>query len=420
MSMKRSVKISVAIGCLVFMGSSELIASPVTVNTVDDAVQYGLIHNPLLKSQKYKLNASRELPVKLGSLVDPKIGLRLNGSPAKNSSYDVDQKRYFIGQSFPFLGELGRKQKLGEMKSSLEELNYTMSENNLIFQIEKTYYNLVLTKSLIRITEKNRDVLKKMVNIADVKYQSGSGIQGNVLKAEVTKDKLDEQLFNLQLREVQLNATFSQLLGLSPSENMAVSLNYTAAIEVIISTPNQAWVDTTLHVRRADIAKDLSNQKKRVEEDRYLPNFSAQVEYWDNSGMNNQYGGQIGMTFPWLNGKNAAATKEAKWMALSSIELRKNSENISASQLKSLVSEINTMVKTIQLYENSLLKNAELSLNSFQKAYEVDQVSFIDYFEAEKMLFGIEMDYEKLLNRYHTLRAILNSYYEKGGLPYGR
>lgn len=418
--MKKSVKIVVAIGCLVLMGSGELIASPVTVSTVDDAVQYGLSHNPFLKAQKYKLNASRELPTKLGSLADPKIGIRLNGSPAKNSSYDVDQKRYFIGQSFPFLGELGRKQQLGKIRTSLEELNYAMSENKLVFQIEKTYYNLVLTKSLIRITEKNRDILTKMVNIADVKYQSGSGLQGNVLKAEVTKDKLDEQLLNLKHREVQLDATFSQLLGIAPSENMAVSLNYTAEIESITSTPNQDWVNTTLHVRKASIAKDVSDHKKRIEEDRYLPNFSAQVEYWDNSGMDNQYGGQIGMTFPWLNGKNAAATKEAKWMALSSFELRKNSENVNAAQLKSLVSEINTTVKTIQLYEDSLLKNAELSLNSFQKAYEVDQVSFIDYFESEKMLFGIEMDYERLLNRYHTLQSILKSYYEKGGLPYGR
>lgn len=257
-----------------------------------------------------------------------------------------------------------------------------------------------------------------MVNIADVKYRSGSGLQGNVLKAEITKGKMEEQLLKLTHQRLQLNAMFGQLLGVE--KNVSVSLNYTMAIEPVLSTPDQTWVNTTLQVRRADAMSDVSTQIKRVEDDRYLPNFSAQLEYWDNAGMDNQYGGQIGVTFPWLNGKNAAATKEAEWMALSSIELTKDSENISASKLKSLISDINTTVKSIRLYDKSLLKSAELSLNSFQKAYEVDQVSFIDYFESEKMLFGIEMDYERLLNRYHTLRATLKSYYEKGGLPDGK
>jgi len=117
--MKRKKSLIIAIGCLVLMGSSELAVSSIAINTVDDAIRVGLTHSPFIKGQSYKLNAAKELPNKLGSLEDPRVGVRLNGTPAKNPAYDFDQKRYFIGQAFPFLGEVGRKKVLGEKKSRL-------------------------------------------------------------------------------------------------------------------------------------------------------------------------------------------------------------------------------------------------------------------------------------------------------------
>lgn len=409
--MKRK-KTLFAVFIYLFFGNPVLFAATELISTADDAVRLGLKNSPHIKAHQYTLKANSVLPSKLGSLDDPMVGVRFNGMPAKNSAYNADQKRYFINQSFPFLGELGRKRQLGEKQYQLAKVNYQIAENRFVFRVKKGYYQLVLNDALIQVTKKNQDILQKMVNIADVKYRSGSGLQGNVLKAEVTKGKLDEQLLRLQHQKTKLEAEFQQLLGVS--ENVVASLNYTAGIKGISENISSELISETLTQKRAALMQDVSRQKKRIQDDRYLPNFSAQIEYWDNAGMDNQYGGHIGMSIPWFNSRNAASVEEAEQHNLSAIEMELDQHNVNRTQLKTLLSDINTTAKTIQLYRDSLIRNAELGLSSFQKAYEVDSVSFIDYFEAEKMLFGVEMDYAKLLYKYHMLRAKWESYFEKG------
>ena len=155
----------------------------------------------------------------------------------------------------------------------------------------------------------------------------------------------------------------------------------------------------------------------QVEKDRFLPNFSAQIEYWDNAGMDNQYGGQVMMTLPWFNAKNKSSLAEAQKRLESSDYTLQESVNRVHSQLVSLVSDINTTQQKIGLYENQLLRDGRLSMSNFKQSFEVDKASFIDYFEAEETLIQLEMKYAVLRKNYFTQLAALRWQFEKGELP---
>jgi len=389
-------------------------ASPLSISSVDDAIQYGIKNNPLIKAQFQVLEAKKVLPKKLGSLSDPKLGVRLNGTPAKKPDYSFDQKRVFVNQSFPFLGELGRKNELGKKEVVISELDYLMTENKVVLSIQTLYYKLVLNKELIEITDKNNKILENIINIADIKYRSGKTLQANVLKAKVSKGKLEEKIFQLNHQKVMLTEDLKKWLGLSETELLLVDLVYPKQKKSSVPTLNKSVGSKTLMVQKAIAMKAKSDQMVRVEKDRYLPDFSAQVEYWNNSGMDNQYAGQIAMSFPWFNAKNSASVKEAKALSESKNDHLTDVQNSIQSILVTLLSDLETTQETVSLYEDQILKNAELSLSSFQKAFEVDKASFLDYFESEKTLFSLEMDYAKLVNRTHTLQAKINSLFEKG------
>jgi cobalt-zinc-cadmium efflux system outer membrane protein len=407
-------KIKVSFCICILMSGNLLMASSLSINSVDEAVRHGLNNNPMIKAQAQVLEATKTLPKKMGSLSDPKVGLRLNGSPAKDDAYSFDQKRIFVNQSFPFLGELGRKNELGQKEISISALDFAMIKNEVVLSIQTLYYNLVLNKALIAITEKNNKILENIINIADIKYRSGKTLQANVLKARVTKGKLEEKIFQLSHQKVMLMEHLKKWLGVVGAESLSIGLAYPTLIDLTISTANTEVVSNALMVRKAMAMKDKSDQRVLVEKDRYLPDFSAQVEYWDTAGMDNQYSGQIAMTFPWFNAKNSASVKEAESLSDAKRSQVIDNRNNTKRLLVTLLSDLQTTQETVLLYDNSILKNATLSLYSFQRAFEVDKASFLDYFDAEKTLFLLEMDYAKLVNRVHVLYAKINSLFEKG------
>ena len=389
-------------------------ASELSISSVEDAIQIGLQSNPEFQAQLNMLRSKEMLPKKLGSLSDPNIGVRLNGTPAKNSDYLFDQKRYFVNQSFPYLGELGRKKRLGEKEIDLAKIDLELTRKHVSLMIQKVYFGLILNQELTEITKKNNQILENIINIADIKYQSGKTLQANVLKAKVSKGKLEEQLLQLSHQKVQSTEELKKWLGISVNDSLNLTLQYPEKEAAAITTINQEVVAETLMVQKAQAMKDKADQMVSVEKDRYLPNFMAQVEYWDNAGMDNQYGGQISMSIPWFNGKNDASVKAAEALSSSKDQLRKNSINAISQRLTTMLSDLKTTQAKIQLYETDILKNAELSLSSFQKAFEVDKASFLDYFESEKTLYALEMQHAKLVNKKHVLHAQINAFFAKG------
>ncbi|MCP4049594.1 MAG: TolC family protein [bacterium] len=165
----------------VFIFGTASFGSEFSIRSVDNAIQLGLQYNPEFQAQLNILKSKEMLPEKLGSLSDPNMGVRLNGTPAKNSDYSFDQKRYFVNQSFPFFGEPGRKKRLGEKELDLAIIDVELTRNNVSLMIQKVYFGLVLNQELTEITKKNNQILENIINIADIKYQSGKTLQAHVL-----------------------------------------------------------------------------------------------------------------------------------------------------------------------------------------------------------------------------------------------
>jgi outer membrane protein, heavy metal efflux system len=408
----KKMKVLLFIGMLMF--SNSLIASVVSFSSVDQAVLYGLENNPLIKAQAQNVEAKKYLPRKLGSLADPKIGVRLNGAPAKDIDYSFDQERIFINQSFPFFGELDRKAGLAKNEVAISELDLEILENSVALAIKTLYYDLILNRELIEITKKNIRNLENIISIADIKYRAGKTLQANVLKAKVTNGKLEEMILNLEHQKLLLKQELKKSLGLSGDKMFLLELAYPNKNELLISTPDESVISEALILRREVAMKMKSEQVVLVEKDRYLPDFSAQIEYWNNSGMEDQYSGQFAMTIPWFNNKNEASLRAAEFLSISKSNKLINTRNNIRSLIITLLSDLRTTKETIKLYDAEIIKNAKLSLSSFQKAFEVDRAFFLEYFESEKILFSIEMDYAKLVNRKYILKAKINSLFEKG------
>lgn len=414
MNQKKSIQ-KVLIAVLTLAYSSSTMA--LEFDSIKDLTNYGLKNNPKVLEKKHHWKASTQLSRKLGTLSDPMVGVRLNGNPSKNDSGSFDQKRYVVSQSFPFWGELSHKRRLGNDQQSLAKLEYDTTRNTLVYQISNVVYQIQLMEELLKITQKNIAVLSRIINIANVKYQAGKGTQANVLKAKVARGKIEEQVFFLEHKKQVLYSKLSALLNTRESINLSKNMLKLDTVPKKHLKVLDKWFTHSLAIKNAEANHKIVQSKLRVEKDRFRPDFSLQLEYWDNLAMRDQRSGHIMMSIPWGNPKNYASVSESKEKQSASTQLVTQSKNNEREQLESVVSELGFLQKAVALYEKSLLINGRLSTASYKKAYEVDQASFLDLFESEMALYDLEMKYAKVKTQFWIKKAWLKAQFEQGEIP---
>jgi len=80
------------------------------------------------------------------------------------------------------------------------------AELRVVSRLKQAYYDLYYSHKAIEIVEKNRELLDKFTKIAEAKYRVGSGIQQDVLKAQVEISTLMQRLEMLGQQKGSLEA----------------------------------------------------------------------------------------------------------------------------------------------------------------------------------------------------------------------
>lgn len=389
-------------------------AEPITFNSIAEVTQYGVSHNPDLKAAGLETEAASKLPQTLGGLPDPMVGIRLNGAPAQNEAYSVDQTRYLVRQDFPFLGERSHLKSLGSAEEQVAYIDYLIDRNSLIFSLESLLYNIQLNNRLLEITDKSKRQFEQLVRSVTVKYQSGLALQANVLRAQISSTRLDERRLSLRQQGVRLEQALKKMLNLPATQTVSLNFEKQSFVKVAIPDLTQSWAEKSLSVQRVAALKAREKSKVRVEKDRFLPNFSAQLEAWDTAVVGQQYSGQVMMTVPWFNARNKAELNIAKIQLESSDYALNDAINEANRYFVTLLSDIQITSEKLALYETQLLRDAELSVSSFRKAFEVDTAAFIDLFESEQTLFELESAQATLTAYYNTQISALKWQFETG------
>ena len=80
-------------------------------------------------------------------------------------------------------------------------------------QIKETYADLFMINAHLATSEKNKNLLETFVEIARAKYEVGSGLQQDILKAQVEHSKFVERIIDLNQKKKTATAEMNRLLG---------------------------------------------------------------------------------------------------------------------------------------------------------------------------------------------------------------
>lgn len=226
--------LGLSIVCLLFGSGEAVMAQDVILTdaptrqyasvTLDKLVRKALLDNPDLLAAKARWDMATHRIIQAGSIDDPKLSLVLSNYPVDSFSDSVTPmtgKEIQLSQMLPFPGKLAAKEKMAEQQALWYRGIYEETRLQLVQKIKDAWYRLYYQERAIDVTRRNIKILKDFTRLTETRYAVGTGLQQDVLKAQLERSKLQDKLFNLEQQRITVIAELNRLLnrpGAAPVE----------------------------------------------------------------------------------------------------------------------------------------------------------------------------------------------------------
>jgi outer membrane protein TolC len=375
-----------------------------------DLIEEALDKNPDILAAKSKWEVFKERPPQAGSLDDPMVGLGIVNLPTDTFSFrqeDMTMKEISVTQRLPYPGKRGLRSEVAQKEAEAVLSDYEEVKVKVSRDVKMAYYELFFVNKAIEVTEKNREILKLLNQIAETKYSVGEGIHTDVFKAQVELSKMIDELIMLNQNRRTLKSKLNTLLHRPPFAPLGDPGEVT--YEKFSGDPEE------LVKAAAERRPSLQSVKRMVERNKaslklaerdYYPDFDIKLAYGQRDDgpagrRPDMVSAMVGFNLPLWH-----KSKQGRKVAESQKDIQATNDQLTAmtNEIRYMVSEkladIERAEKQIELIRTGIIPQATLSLDSAIASYRVNKVDFITLLDTEMTLFKYETQYYRLLTDY--------------------
>lgn len=312
-------------------------------------------------------------------------------------------------QTFPFYGKRNLRADIAAKEAENLKQVYESMKREIIRQVRKTFYDLFYIVTLIDITHREKTLLERFEQIARTKYETGRGLQQNIIKVHVEISKLNERLLNLQKQKQTSEAMMNTLLNRPPAEPLAkpkqpdlmkISFGLEELLELAKGNRPELKAAEAL-IEKGESAYNLAKKD-------HYPDLTVGVNYievGDRPGYvedegKDAFNVMLSINVPiWWKKLSSQAQSALETIAAHKSHYH-NMLNRTLFEVKDNFFKIQTARDTIELYENALIPQAKQSMESAEAGYITGIVSFLDLLDAERVLLNVQFGYWQAYTQY--------------------
>lgn len=388
------------------------------------AVSLAVGHNPNLSEMRARYKAVSEIPSQVGALPDPMVSLNAMNFPSDTFDRDQEamtQAQIGFSQVFPFPGKLSLKEEAAEYDALAAGHTVDEVRLQLIGNVKSRWWNLYYLDRALETVEMNKSLLRQFIAVAKTKYETGKGLQQDVLLAQLELSKLIDQKIQLQAirrnQSIQLNVLMDRpankvvLLPSQVSKTMPNLVNETVLYQLAeVARPRLKQMETQI-----DAAQSRLDLAKRD----YYPDFQVGVTYGDRAGDNPLPRGgarsdfvsvMVGVKIPLYAGR-----KQSKAVSQKNYELQKNhyalldEKGLVMAAISTSVTDYHRAKQQFSLFGSGIVPQARQTVDSMLAGYQVSEVDFLNLVRSQMTLFNYELQYWKALSEAKQALARLES-----------
>lgn len=389
---------------------------------LEDAVAMAVADNPGLAAMKIRAEVLAAIPAQRSSLPDPRLSLNVLNLPADSFDFTQEpmtQLQIGFSQVLPFPGKLALQAAAAEHETIAARWEVDEMRLTLVRDVKIVWWNLFFTDRALEIVDRNVELMRQFVDVAQTKYKVGKGLQQDVLLAQLELSKLHDKGIGLRgLRRGQaarLNALLDQPMN-SPvqlPQRIAEKLTEISNEEGLIALATKSR--PMLAVRQSNI--DAARARLGLAKKDYSPDFMLGASYGYRGGENIDGSDRadflsvmLSMNLPIYAGarQDKVVDQRTSQVLLNQYRLD-DARGMVAVEVSQALADYQRSREQASLLKQGIIPQAGQTVASMLAGYQVNKVDFLNLVRTQVTLFNYETQYWKALSLANQSRARLTA-----------
>jgi cobalt-zinc-cadmium efflux system outer membrane protein len=365
--------------------------------------------NPSLRARRLRADAARERIAPAGALPDPTLSLGLMNRPLDGFGTDQPMTMNSVQwtQRFPWPGTRAIARERSSHGAEADAFDALELEATLVARAKGVYYRIAQVDRAIGVVESTRTLLRDFLDVTTARYAVGSGLQQDILQAQVAVAQTTAELSVLRERRVALGARLNALMG------RPVGLRVGSAD---LPDPGASLPSSdTLLARASELRPALQSARKRIlaaeaaiaaaDRDGY-PDLTLTLGYGQRPRFDDFATVMVGLSLPlWTGSRQEPVRREMETMR--SVEQARE-DDVYAETFARLVesrARAERARSLSDLYRTSVLPQAVAAVESAMSAYRVGRVDYMTLLSNQMTVNRFELELLELAVEYHSAVA---------------
>lgn len=358
--------------------------------------------NPSVAMDAASRDAAHERVKPAGSLDDPRLRYEASNVPTGDldfGSTPLSGHQFGLSQRVPFPGLLSNREAAAEAGAEAAAFALSDRELTIASQVEAAWAELGFSQRALGITERNIDLLRQLVRIAEAKYRVGTGLQQDVLRAQVELTALLNEELSRRASIERASARLATLLDL-PIET---AFPETDALVEDSTLPELPALATSLEATNAQLLSlkagvEEAKRLVRVAELESYPDFDLGLGYrvrqevaGDPVRGDDYIGASVTVRLPVNRSKWNAKISERRALYRRQAAAYRGARASLVGALRSAHAELTRADSETALLRTGLVPQARQSLDSSRSGYEVGRIEFLSLLDSQVRLLNAEL-----------------------------
>ncbi len=381
--------------------------------TVAAAVRLTLEQNPRLHAERLRTDAAFQRIAPAGALPDPQLTLGLQNRPVDNFGTDpmMLMNSVQLVQRFPWPGKLGFSKQRSRRLAEARELDADETEVSMIARLKSIYYRTAFMDRALVIMRETRKLLRDFLTVSEARYAVGSGLQQDVLQAQVAIAQMTEDITTLQQNRIAMAARLNALMGRDATTPVgALELpELLDSLEPLDSLFARAVLNRPA-LLAAGKRVEAAEQGYRAARRRLYPDFTVTLKYGQRPRFDDLATVMVGINIPlWAGKKQIPFRREMSAMKSAEEARALDLYNETYARLAELRAEAQRTRNLQRLYLTAVLPQARAAVESALSAYRVGNVDYMTLLQNEMTVNRYEIEVVRLTAGYHEALAEIDA-----------
>ena len=338
-------------------------------------------NNPTIKAGDRAIDVARYGPAKASALPDTEVMVQhfTVGSPRPFAGYSNSDFAYIgfgASQELPYPGKRALRANVAQHEIAISSAERNAVVWDVLTRLKLAYFQLAASQQIISVLEKNQQTAEQIEQASEARYRVGEGTQEDVLRAQLQRTKLLNELSMQRRESAQAQVALKALLNRAPESSDLI-----AEPLLVRHLPSPENLITALRGKNPDLqtsAERISQSQAAVElaKREKKPDFGVQY-MWQHTASNfrDYYMGTFSIRLP--NRSRVRAMEGEAEAKLAQAEAEKESRLTQMeSDLGEQIAIAETSEQQLKVYEDGLIPQSEAALNAGLAGYRVGKQEY--------------------------------------------